>query len=885
MQQRNKSKSPRTRQKTKKDRENDQHFCTTEMQIIVCSLLVSYILVFFVFKLADKDFSILYTVKQSHVNIDIYNLLPKIQDINSFSTNSMLQTNVEYDDIVAYMTSPTKSLKIDPQSACASSVEGTCRSAGNIFDKDPKSRWSSMWENKQYISFRIDQTNICNTISQISIIWETAAAKEYAIEISNNGNNWTEIGHFKTNRKNWKVHTDLITLASPICCVPLWRINCISRATKYGFSIHEIVLIKKDDDDNNNNNDNIKKRVRKCKRLLKAIKVLSGTIKQSLLPCEKKDSTAMVKYGGMIINNRKSRRRVKNRPYAIFPEPSKLYKFSRNLVTFQLHKLKIVGVDDSKPFLQNGIKIWKEYMKKQFSTPINYRKDDDDTDDKKDRNKEISTISITILSKTAVGEEIDFFENVESYKLHIPNKKHGKIQIQSKSEMGILRGLTTLLQLCQHYHYIKSDNSNEYNNRKDGKCHGVNDYCYEIPGVPIFIRDEPYLKYRGLLVDSARVHLTALNLQQIIDTMFMMKFNVLHWHLSDDVHFGLKLMWYKNKPLWEKGACSPEEVLEKTEVQAIVQYANERGILIIPELDLPGHALSWTKSFPDLLATKACGTWGVPIDVTRDSAYAIVKSVYLEVYEWFNIKQSKFLHLGGDEINEKCWEDDPEIKKRAEDLKIPIYGLASYFFFNIIRVLNIDIDENINTIIWQESAIPLLSVYNKNRDVWPVKKTFLIHIWKTKEWENTNILQDAESMPMLTKENFKFIMSKGWYLNDDDQEQCKTFKQCYKRNPDIIVNAKLEDENNNYNKEQSLIEVEEGDFSDVGSSNANKLNIFGGEVSMWETHPETIPTMYKRMAAISDRMWNKQMERKIKGILKKEKKADEYVQFLNGVLL
>ena len=138
---------------------------------------------------------------------------------------------------------------------------------------------------------------------------------------------------------------------------------------------------------------------------------------------------------------------------------------------------------------------------------------------------------------------------------------------------------------------------------------------------------------------------------------------------------------------------------------------------------------------------------------------------------------------------------------------------------------------------------------------------------------------------MLTKENFKFIMSKGWYLNDDDQEQCKKFKQCYKRNPDIIVNAKLEDENNNYNKEKSLIEVEEGDFSDVGSSNANKLNIFGGEVSMWETHPETIPTMYTRMAAISDRMWNKQMERKIKGILKKEKKADEYVQFLNGVLL
>ena len=77
-----------------------------------------------------------------------------------------------------------------------------------------------------------------------------------------------------------------------------------------------------------------------------------------MLPCEKKDSTAMVKYG-MIINTEKSRRRVKNRPYAIFPEPSKLYKFKENLVTFQLHKLKIVVLMIQNRFYKTELKYGK----------------------------------------------------------------------------------------------------------------------------------------------------------------------------------------------------------------------------------------------------------------------------------------------------------------------------------------------------------------------------------------------------------------------------------------------------------------------------------------------------------------------------------------------
>ena len=152
----------------------------------------------------------------------------------------------------------------------------------------------------------MDESNVCSSVSQIGIIWETASASEYAVEISNNGKNWTRIGHFTTVRPNWKIHADLVSLPTPICCVPLWRIVCISRATKYGFSIYEIALIKSDVVDDVNNN----VRVRKCKRLLKAVKALNGATRKPPLSCKVKHT---------IMKNKK-RSRVTNRPYTVWPE-------------------------------------------------------------------------------------------------------------------------------------------------------------------------------------------------------------------------------------------------------------------------------------------------------------------------------------------------------------------------------------------------------------------------------------------------------------------------------------------------------------------------------------------------------------------------------------
>ena len=113
-------------------------------------------------------------------------------------------------------------------------------------------------------------------------------------------------------------------------------------------------------------------------------------------------------------------------------------------------------------------------------------------------------------------------------------------------------------------------------------------------------------------------------------------------------------------------------------------------------------------------------------------------------------------------------------------------------------------------------------------------------------------------------------------MNDDSEEQCKTFKQCYRRNDDLVVeeDGKSEDVND--------VDVEFSSDRSRKLRNGN-FEVFGGEIGMWEFHPEMLPKAYKRIAAISDRMWNKKFRTQIKDVLRKEKEADEFISFVHSI--
>src|ERR1700743_133463 len=149
----------------------------------------------------------------------------------------------------------------------------------------------------------------------------------------------------------------------------------------------------------------------------------------------------------------------------------------------------------------------------------------------------------------------------ESYSLKITDKQ---IVLNATTTIGALRGLQTLIQLCD-----KDENG------------------YYFPFV--VIEDSPRFKWRGLMIDVARHFISYEEMKKNIDAMAAVKMNVLHWHLTDDEGFRVES---KVCPLLQERG-SNGDYYTQAQLKDIVKYAADRGIVVVPEFDMPGHAQTW----------------------------------------------------------------------------------------------------------------------------------------------------------------------------------------------------------------------------------------------------------------------------------------------------
>jgi hexosaminidase len=153
----------------------------------------------------------------------------------------------------------------------------------------------------------------------------------------------------------------------------------------------------------------------------------------------------------------------------------------------------------------------------------------------------------------------------ESYKLVISSTA---AHLQAPTVWGVLHGLETFYQL------LRSGNG------------GV----IQIEVIPLLIQDSPRFKHRGIMIDSARHFLPTDSVKNLIDGMSMNKLNVLHWHLTDTQAFPVISEAY---PHLSDGAYSTRERYSLAQLADIVDYAMDRGVRVVPELDVPGHVQSW----------------------------------------------------------------------------------------------------------------------------------------------------------------------------------------------------------------------------------------------------------------------------------------------------
>jgi len=236
--------------------------------------------------------------------------------------------------------------------------------------------------------------------------------------------------------------------------------------------------------------------------------------------------------------------------------------------------------------------------------------------------------------------------------------------------------------------------------------HRVRGVRWEVPCCDI--EDAPRFAYRGMHLDCC-LHFFEMDfLKRYIDIMALHKVNRFHWHLTEDQGWRLEIKKYPL--LTEKGQWRKETVIgslksgvydgtphggyySQDEVRELVQYAAERYVTIIPEIEMPGHALAAISCYPEL----SCGLedhyetatrWGVfkQVFCPKDETFKFLEDVMDEVFELF---PSTLVHIGGDECPKASWKQCPHCQALIRKLGLKDeFELQSWFITRMEKYIN-----------------------------------------------------------------------------------------------------------------------------------------------------------------------------------------------------
>lgn len=262
----------------------------------------------------------------------------------------------------------------------------------------------------------------------------------------------------------------------------------------------------------------------------------------------------------------------------------------------------------------------------------------------------------------------------ESYNITI---EPSKITISAASEKGLFWATRTLLQIIMHAKQLSEKSS------------------LALPCAEIC--DEPAFHWRGLNLDCARHFISKEYLLRTIDVLALYRMNVLHLHLTDDQGWRLEIKKYPR--LTEIGAWRKQKnkmyggFYTQREMKEIIEYAAKHHVMVVPEIDMPGHVQAALASYPHLSCTgeniEVSTRWGIHKDVLclgKESTFEFVTNVLDEVCELF---PSKYIHIGGDECLTLRWKRCAYCQKRIQKEKLPNEkALLGYFIKRVAEYLS-----------------------------------------------------------------------------------------------------------------------------------------------------------------------------------------------------
>lgn len=282
-------------------------------------------------------------------------------------------------------------------------------------------------------------------------------------------------------------------------------------------------------------------------------------------------------------------------------------------------------------------------------------------------------IELLLNNKNIKGEE--------AYTININNKN---IKISGLTSTGVFYGVQTLRKSLPI-------------------CNAINN---PIALLAAEIKDAPRFKYRGMMLDCSRHFFSIDFIKKFIDLIALHNMNTFHWHLNDDQGWRIEIKKYPK--LIEIGSVRTGTVMGRNsdvddsikyggyytqeQCREIVEYARQRHITVIPEIDMPGHMKAVLASYPNLGCTggpyKVGHNWGVYYDVLcigNEDTFKFVEGVLDEIIDIF---PSRYIHIGGDETPTKRWSECSKCEKIMQKEGLPINKLQAYFTNRIEKYLN-----------------------------------------------------------------------------------------------------------------------------------------------------------------------------------------------------
>lgn len=354
----------------------------------------------------------------------------------------------------------------------------------------------------------------------------------------------------------------------------------------------------------------------------------------------------------------------------------------------------------------------------------------------------------------------------------------------------------------------------------------------------VHIDDAPRFAWRGLLMDVARHFDTVETVERQLDAMELVKLNVLHWHLSDGFAFRVESRTYPQL----QAMTSLGQYYTQAQIREVVAYAADRGIRVVPEFDVPGHALAIVQAYPELAAQplpdmniKGENLNNAALDPTKPQTLRFVRVFYAEMGSLF---LDRYIHAGGDEVVASQWTKNPAI---AAYMKA--HG------FETAPALQAAFTGEVAKIIAAQGRV--MMGWDEISEA-PIPKNVVVEPWRASKWTGS-----------ATRAGHPVVVSAGYYLDllrpsathyavdpYDTKADGLTADQLAKfppKNPDFFVP---------FTMDENAPPLDEG----------QKALVMGAEGTLWAemvSEPMLDSRLWPRMAALAERFWSPQDVRDI----------------------